>query len=338
VRASAVDVRRSEFACSVVEMRRTLPLIVTATLLVAACGSDDAASDASTEISAEPSGEVGAPGDTSDDGTPENASTNPDKPEVDIPDEIPTELQVTVLEEGSGPAAEPGDTVIVDYVGVRSRDGVEFDNSYDPRQAGTPATAFPFVLGQGGVIAGWDDGLVGAQAGSRVKLDIPSDLAYGERAQGDIIGPNEALTFVIDVRAVVPPADSSDEPTELGVEPSTGATGVTTTTLREGDGAELQNGQSALIRFVIFRADNGVSLRSTWSDPIQPLPYTDQLFPPIYEGLQGMKVGERRAIVFPPEYPDFGFGPEGNPTNGLPAETDVAIVVDLVGVYGDPAG
>jgi FKBP-type peptidyl-prolyl cis-trans isomerase len=223
-------------------------------------------------------------------------------------------------------------------VGVRSRDGVEFDNSYDPRQAGTPATAFPFVLGQGGVIAGWDDGLVGAQAGSRVKLDIPSDLAYGERAQGDIIGPNEALTFVIDVRAVVPPADSSDEPTELGVEPSTGATGVTTTTLREGDGAELQNGQSALIRFVIFRADNGVSLRSTWSDPIQPLPYTDQLFPPIYEGLQGMKVGERRAIVFPPEYPDFGFGPEGNPTNGLPAETDVAIVVDLVGVYGDPAG
>ena len=57
--------------------------------------------------------------------------TNPDKPEVEVPDEIPTELQVTVLEEGTGPAAEAGDTVIVDYVGVRTRDGVEFDNSYD---------------------------------------------------------------------------------------------------------------------------------------------------------------------------------------------------------------
>ena len=66
------------------------------------------------------------------------------------------------------------------------------------------------VLGQGGVIAGWDEGLVGVQAGARVRLDIPSDLAYGAEARGDIIGENEALTFVIDVRAVIPPADPSD--------------------------------------------------------------------------------------------------------------------------------
>jgi hypothetical protein len=176
------------------------------------------------------------------------------------------------------------------------------------------------------------------QAGARIRLDIPSDLAYGEQSQGEIIGPNEALTFVIDVRAVVPPADLNDEPTEPGVDPSVGATDVVTTTLREGEGTELQTGQTALIRFVFFRGDNGVSLRSTWSDPVQPLPYTDELFPPLYEGMDGMKVGERRAIVFPPVYPEFGFGPDGNPTNGLPAETDVVIVVDLVAVYGQPTG
>ena len=263
-------------------------------------------------------------------------STNPDKPEVEIPDEIPTELVVTVLEEGSGPAAEAGDVVVVDYVGVRSSDGVEFDNSYDPRQVGAPVSPFTLVLGQGGVIAGWDEGLIGAQAGSRIKLDIPSDLAYGERAQGDIIGENEALTFVIDVRAVIPPADPSDEPAESGVEPSEGATGVTTVVLREGDGDVLQPGQSAVVRFVLFRGDNGVLLQSSWGEQPQPLPYTEDVFPPLFEGMDGMRVGERRAIVFPPEYPEFGFGPEGDPTNGLPAETDIVIVVDLVAAYGNP--
>ncbi len=108
------------------------------------------------------------------DGTDPAASpTNPDKPTVDIPEEIPTELQVTVLEEGSGPVSEAGDTVIVDYVGVRSRDGVEFDNSYDRFQP------FDVVVGTGSVIEGWDQGLTGVQAGSTVQLDIPSDLATG---------------------------------------------------------------------------------------------------------------------------------------------------------------
>jgi peptidylprolyl isomerase len=305
-------------------MRRTLPLIVTATLLFAACsGSDDNASDTSVD-------------ETTDTSEPTTAPTNPDKPEVEIPDEIPTELEVTVIEEGTGPAAEEGDTVIVDYVGVRSRDGVEFDNSYDPRQAGTPASPFTVVLGQGGVIAGWDDGLTGVQAGARVRLDIPSDLAYGEQAQGEIIGENEALTFVIDVRAVVPPADPNDEPTEPGVDPSEGATGTTTVVLREGDGEVLEPGQFAIIRFVLFRGDNGVVVQSSWSSTVQPVAYTDELFPPLYEGLDGMRVGERRAITFPPQYPEFGFGPEGNPTNGLPAATDVTIVVDLVGTFGEP--
>lgn len=318
---------RPGFASSVVAMRRTLPLLVTAALLFAACSNDDAnAEDDTTETTLE------SPDDTS----PAAALTNPDKPEVEIPDELPTDLVVTVLDEGSGPAAESGDVVIVDYVGVRSSDGVEFDNSYDPRQAGAPVSPFTLVLGQGSVIAGWDEGLIDAQAGSRVQLDIPSDLAYGEQGSGDIIGENEALTFVIDVRAVIPPADPTDEPAETGVEPSEGATGVTTVVLREGDGDVLESGQSAVIRFVLFRGDNGVVLQSSWSDQPQPVLYTDDLFPPVFEGMDAMKVGERRAIIFPPEYPEFGFGPDGDPTNGLPAGTDIVIVVDLVAVYGEP--
>ncbi|MEO6653585.1 MAG: FKBP-type peptidyl-prolyl cis-trans isomerase [Ilumatobacteraceae bacterium] len=118
------------------------------------------------------------------------------KPEVQIPSEIPEELQVTVLSEGDGPAAAVGDTVVVNYVGVRSADGTEFDNSYDGGQT------FPVTIGQTSVIEGWTNGLVGAQAGSQIQLDIPSDLAYGDNPQGDVIQAGDALTFVIDVMSV----------------------------------------------------------------------------------------------------------------------------------------
>jgi peptidylprolyl isomerase len=122
----------------------------------------------------------------------------PDKPEVELPDELPTELVVTTLVEGDGATAAAGDTVVVHYVGVRSEDGTEFDNSYD---RGSP---FPVVLGAGGVIDGWDRGLVGARSGARLQLDIPADLAYGDTGAGELIRPGDALTFVIDVLDVIP--------------------------------------------------------------------------------------------------------------------------------------
>lgn len=309
-------------------MRRTLPAILITALLLAACGSDDDAQSTGDSAPAGSDSSV-ATSDSVTDSAP--APTNPDKPTVDIPDEIPTELQITVLEEGEGPESAEGDTVVVDYVGVRSSDGVEFDNSYDRFQP------FNVVVGSGAVIEGWDQGLVGVQAGSTVQLDIPSDLAYGETARGDIIGENEALTFLVEVRAVIPPADPADEPTEPGVDLSEDADEPIIVDLREGDGTELQAGQTAIIRYVLFRGDNGVVLESSWAAETFPFTLEEGAFPVLVDGLEGMKVGGRRAITFPPEYPDFGFGPEGNPTGGLPADTDAIIVADLLGVFGTPS-
>ena len=97
----------------------------------------------------------------------------------------------------------------------------------------------------------------------------------------------------------------------------------------------MYSGQSAFLRFVLFRADNGTALQSNWQDQLRPIPVTDELFPPLLEGLEGMRVGGRRAIVFPPAYPEFGFGPEGNPQGGLPAGTDLVMVVDLVAIVDE---
>jgi peptidylprolyl isomerase len=105
-----------------------------------------------------------------------------------------TALKVTPLVEGTGTGAQNGQTVTVNYVGVTYKDGKQFDASWDKQQT------IPVTLGQGGVIKGWDQGLVGAKLGSRVQLDIPASLAYGDPAPAGY--PSGALRFVVDVLAI----------------------------------------------------------------------------------------------------------------------------------------
>jgi FKBP-type peptidyl-prolyl cis-trans isomerase len=329
-------------------MSRTLTVAVLTTLALstgalAACGSDSSptastdssGSGTSSDSAAECNRGSAVPTDTATDSTDADGSvaapstTLADKPAVEVPAETPAELVVTVLTPGDGAGAVAGDTVVVDYVGVTTAAGVEFDNSYD---RGEP---FPVSLGSGGVIPGWEQGLLGAQAGSQIQLDIPAALAYGEAGSGDI-GPNEALTFVIDVRAIILAADPAGEPTEPGVPASDCATEVSTTDLKDGEGVAVEAGQTAYVHVVLFRGDNLVALQSTWSGSCEPncqpvpVPLTEGTFPGLLEGLEGMKVGGRRAIVIPP---DKGFGPEGDPTIGLPAGADIIMVVDLLGAY-----
>ena len=94
-----------------------------------------------------------------------------------------------------------GDTVVVDYVGVRQADGEKFDNSYGT----TAPLARDARAGQRH--QGLGPGLVGVTKGERLQLDIPADLAYGDSPpDGDVIQKGDALTFVVDVRAVDPGA------------------------------------------------------------------------------------------------------------------------------------
>ena len=213
--------------------RRRLGALVAAGLLLAACGStddadpvaatpDDAADPAADDDTASESTDDFAAATDEADGA-DDAAHGDDlsgKPVVEIPAELPTELVITDLVAGSGEAAEVGDTVTVHYIGVRSEDGTEFDNSYD---GGVP---FPVTLGLNSVIEGWELGLIGVQAGTRRQLDIPSSLAYGEQS-GGVIQAGDALTFVIDVLSVEKPtpitappmADPADCPATDGSEP-----------------------------------------------------------------------------------------------------------------------
>lgn len=104
-----------------------------------------------------------------------------------------TQLTVTPLVEGKGAPIRAGQSVTVNYVGALYKTGEEFDASWERREP------FTFPLGGGRVIPGWDQGLVGVKIGSRVQLDLPSNLAYGDNpGNGAPPGP---LRFVVDVLA-----------------------------------------------------------------------------------------------------------------------------------------
>jgi FKBP-type peptidyl-prolyl cis-trans isomerase FklB len=105
----------------------------------------------------------------------------------------PSGLQYRVVKEGTGDNPKPGDTVTVHYRGTLI-DGTEFDSSYKRNQ---PAT---FSLA--GVIRGWTEGLQLMKAGGTYELVIPSDLAYGERGAGHLIGPNAVLIFTVDLISI----------------------------------------------------------------------------------------------------------------------------------------
>jgi FKBP-type peptidyl-prolyl cis-trans isomerase len=102
---------------------------------------------------------------------------------------LPSGLQYKVLQAGTGPKPAATDSVTVNYRGTFIN-GTEFDSSY---KRGQPAT-FPV----NGVIKGWTEALQLMPVGSKWQLFIPSDLAYGERAPGDI-GPNTTLLFEVEL-------------------------------------------------------------------------------------------------------------------------------------------
>jgi peptidylprolyl isomerase len=165
---------------------RKLILIIGAclALVVVGCGSSDSTTSSSSGGETSSSKEAEAP-------------KKKTKPKVEAPSGAPPkELVTNDLEEGSGPEAKAGDTVTVQYVGVNYKTGKEFDSSWSRSEP------FPFELGAGGVIPGWEQGIEGMKVGGRRELIIPPELGYGAAGSPPVIPPNETLIFVVDLEAV----------------------------------------------------------------------------------------------------------------------------------------
>jgi len=86
--------------------------------------------------------------------------------------------------------AQDGDIVEVHYIG-KLPDGTEFDNSWSKNKP------FSFTVGKNQVIKGWDVIIKKMHLGDKIRVKIPSGLAYGKKGIGNIIPPNSDLIFVI---------------------------------------------------------------------------------------------------------------------------------------------
>lgn len=149
---------------------------VAATLLAAACSKDTPPSTARRPVDAAPAA--------------------PAAPAI-------TELQKHDVVKGTGEGISSGQRAVVHYTGwlyepgTLDHRGKQFDSS---RERGKP---FRFVIGAGGVIKGWEEGVQGMQVGGQRELIIPSSLGYGERgAGGGQIPPNATLLFDVELLAI----------------------------------------------------------------------------------------------------------------------------------------
>jgi peptidylprolyl isomerase len=249
-------------------------------------------------------------------------------------------LKSDVLVEGKGPKVAKGDLLVADYLGSVYATNKVFDNSYD---RGQPAG---FEIGTGKVIKGWDETLVGVNAGSRVLMVIPPAKGYGTEGneQAGIKG-TDTLVFVVDVIASYGKDATKADATSTavtGLSPKLpkveGAPGVapkitvakgttppeapSVTVIAKGSGEPLAKGKLAIVQYTAVNYA-GEPLDSTWEAGVPRgfgIGIEGQATP--FDELEGVPVGSRVLLLLPAQQ------------GGDPTKDSVAVAIDVVAMHG----
>ncbi|MEO5832449.1 MAG: FKBP-type peptidyl-prolyl cis-trans isomerase [Nakamurella sp.] len=257
-----------------------------------------------------------------------------EKPVISFPnDSPPPGLQRQLLVEGTGAEVQTGGQVVVNYLGVVWGGDTAFDNSYD---RGAPRV---FQIGVGAVVKGWDVGLVGMKAGSRVLLTLSPSDGYGTAGRAPDISGTDTLVFVIDIVNALTAtsfgqADATPQPQDAAAPQVAGDLGgIPTLTIPAGlaEPTELKTTVIALgtgkpVAFGDLYAQFGVydwqgkQQVATWEGATGATPGPQKI--PLsaktaqLAGLVGIPIGSRVLLQIP------AAGASGSPTS--------AIVMDLV--------
>jgi FKBP-type peptidyl-prolyl cis-trans isomerase len=300
-------------------------LVVPLLLLTAACGSGKGSSASSTPLPA-----VTAGAKFGEKPTVAKGSGNP-----------PGSLVVKTLSQGNGPTVNKNDFVSVNYLGQLWNSDQPFDNSFDKGQP------FGIQVGAGQVIKGWDQGLVGQKAGSRIEMSIPPDLAYGAQGQPPTIPANATLVFIVDIlkstsgagtaKGAVQPQNDASLPTvgtntdgkapDITVPKASPPKGLVSKYVIEGTGPAVKSSDTVIVQYKGVLWEGGKQFDSSY-DRGQPASFAlSQVVKGWAEGLTGKKAGSRVLIVIPP---DLGYGPQGQPPT-IPANATLVFSVDIIG-------
>ncbi len=230
-------------------------------------------------------------------------------------------LQYWVTDEGAGEMPQTGNVVQVHYNGLLA-DGSMFDSSYESDQ---PLT---FPLGVGAMIPGWDEGISMMPVGTKAKMIIPADLAFGDRGVPNLIPPGATLYFEVEVVDILPGAPESPTPVDEADYQTTDS-GLKYYDFEVGDGPTPEAGQTVVTNYTGWLED-GTKFDSSL-DRGQPLPFVlgaGQVIPGWDEGIATMKVGGKRQLVIPPE---LGYGADG--AGGvIPPNATLIFEVELVDI------
>ncbi|MFI0941993.1 FKBP-type peptidyl-prolyl cis-trans isomerase [Streptomyces sp. NPDC021020] len=335
--------------------RRSVLLAVPALMLTAAgCGKDSGKSDSGASTS--PSATDSASPSATATSTATVSGPLPDvtkgtafnsKPTVAKGPGTPSkELAVKTLIQGSGAAAASGDVVRVNYLGQVWSSAKVFDTSYGKEP-------YDVQLGEQKVIPGWDQGLVGAKANSRIMLGIPPALGYGTSGnpQAGISG-TDTLVFVVDVLDVwngrssakgkLVPQNDANLP-KVGTNVDGLAPSITVPKVKaptklvsnyviEGDGPVVKDSDALLVQYKGVLWDGGKEFDSSYSrKQLTHFPLTG-VIPGWTQGLTGKKVGSRVVLVTPP---DLAYGDQAQDT--IPANSTLVFTVDIIAVYNGAA-
>jgi len=212
----------------------------------------------------------------------------------------PSGLKYAILKPGKGDGARKNQPVTVHYTGWLAN-GTKFDSSRDRNE---PLT---FVLGVGQVIEGWDEGVLGMKPGEQRQLIIPPDLAYGDEDQGPIPAKS-TLTFDVELISL---GEDNERPTKVDSKKfKTTPSGLKYAILVEGTGPQARNGKAVTVDYTGWLEKGGKKFDSS-VDRGRPFIFTlgeGRVIPGWEEGVEGMKVGEKRQLIIPAA---LGYGDQG---------------------------
>ncbi|MCB9359829.1 MAG: FKBP-type peptidyl-prolyl cis-trans isomerase [Flavobacteriales bacterium] len=228
-------------------------------------------------------------------------------------------LRYVITHEGTGERAKVGDKVVVHYTGKLTNDSV-FDSSVNRGQP------FSFKLGVGQVIKGWDEGVALLNVGDKATFTIPSDLAYGERGAGGVIGPNETLIFdveLLEIKEGPKPFDVS------GKDTLTTESGLKYIKLNSTDGTQAEANKIVKVHYSGYLEDG--SMFDSSIERGQPLDFPlgqGRVIKGWDEGIALLKVGEKARLIIPH---NLGYGEKGHPPV-IPAKATLIFDVELMDV------